>query len=71
MSDLPHIFHVGEHVQCNMDQVLYAGTIEEVHKDHIIVDIPGISGHCWFEAGLNCRLCCLFFYKIQFSSFIL
>lgn len=54
MSDLPHIFHVGEHVQCNMDRVLYAGTVKEVHKDHIIVDIPGGgSGHCWFEAGLN------------------
>ena len=41
MSDLPHTFHVGEHVQCNMDRVLYAGTVKEMHKDHIIVDIPG------------------------------
>lgn len=29
------------------------GIVTEVHDDHIIVDIPEINNHCWFEEGLN------------------
>ena len=53
MSNLTHLFSVGQKVRCNMDGVFYKGTVKETHTDHIIVDIPDISDHCWFENDLN------------------
>lgn len=53
MSDLTHLFEVGQKVRCNMDGKFYDGTVKEVYTDHIIVDIPKVSDHCWFENGLN------------------
>lgn len=53
MSDLTHLFKVGQKVKCNMDGELYNGTVKETYTDHIIVDIPEISDNCWFEHGLN------------------
>lgn len=47
------IFKVGQKVVCRMDGDLHKGTITKVFKDHIIVDIPEVSDHCWFEEGLN------------------
>ena len=53
MADLTHLFKVGQKVKCSMDGKLYKGTIKETYTDHIIVDIPSISDHCWFESGFN------------------
>ena len=39
MADLTHIFKVGQRVKCRMD--------------HVIIDIPDVSNHCWFENDLN------------------
>lgn len=36
-----------------MDGVFYKGTVTETYTDHIIIDIPDISNHCWFENGFN------------------
>jgi len=34
--------------------LLQAGSIvKETYPDHIIVDIPEISKHCWFENDFN------------------
>lgn len=46
MSDLTHIFKVGQKVKCSMDGKFYNGTVKETHTDYIIVDIPEISDHC-------------------------
>lgn len=53
MSDLTHLFSVGQKVSCDMDGVSHKGTVRETYTDHIIVDIPDISDHCWFENDLN------------------
>lgn len=53
MSNLTHLFKNGQKVICRMDEKLCKGTVEEIYKDHIIVNIPGISDHCWFENGFN------------------
>ena len=53
MSDLTHLFKIGQKVRCNMDGVFYNGTVKETYTDHIIVDIPEISDHCWFEEDFN------------------
>ena len=52
-SNLTHIFKVGQNVKCNLDGKLYKGIVKETHEDYIIVDIPEVSDHCWFEQGLN------------------
>lgn len=39
MSNLTHLFSVGQKVRCN--------------TDHIIIDIPEVSNHCWFENDFN------------------
>ena len=53
MANLEHLFSVGQKVRCNLDGVFYKGTVKETFTDHIIVDIPKISDHCWFENGWN------------------
>ena len=53
MSNLTHLFKVGQKVRCNMDGTFYNGTVKETYTDHIIVDIPKICDHCWFEHGFN------------------
>lgn len=35
------------------DAYYYKGTVKETYPDHIIVDIPEISKHCWFENDFN------------------
>lgn len=51
MANLTHLFKVGQKVRCKLDVVFYKGTVKETFSDHIIVDIPQISDHCWFEEG--------------------
>ena len=53
MSNLAHLFKIGQEVRCNMDGKLYKGTVKEIYTDYIIVDIPEISDRCWFESGFN------------------
>lgn len=53
MSDLTHLFKTGQKVKCNFDGKFYSGTVKETYSDHIIVDVPDISDHCYFEKGFN------------------
>lgn len=53
MANLTHLFSTGQKVRCKLDGVFYKGKIKETYDDHIIVDIPQISDHCWFEDGWN------------------
>lgn len=53
MSDLTHLFHVGQLVKCNFDGKFYKGTVTETYTDHIIVDVPEVSNHCCFESDYN------------------
>ena len=58
MADLTHIFKVGQKVRCMNDDFdslrnWHIGTIKEVYKNHVIIDIPEISDHCWYEEGFN------------------
>lgn len=53
MSDLTHLFSVGDKVQCKVDHIFFKGTVKETYQNHIIVDIPEISDHMWFENGVN------------------
>ena len=46
MSDLTHLFTIGQPVRCRL-------AVKETYPDHIIVDIPEISKHCWFENDFN------------------
>ena len=46
-------FHVGQKVRCKMDEKTYLGTVKSVETDHILVDIPEVNDHCWFEPGYN------------------
>lgn len=53
MSDLTHLFTTGQLVRCELDGKLYKGTVVETDIDHLIIDVPSISCHCWFESGFN------------------
>ena len=53
MANLTHLFHVGQKVKCNFDGKFYYVVVKETYPDHIIVDVPDISDHCWFEEGFN------------------
>ena len=53
MSDLTHLFTIGQPVRCRLDEKYYKGTVKETYPDHIIVDIPEISKHCWCENDFN------------------
>lgn len=56
MANLKHLWQVGQKVRYNADGVWCKGTVKEVYEDHVIVDVPGISDHCWFEEGYNMDL---------------
>ena len=53
MADLTHLFKAGQIVRCRLDGDTYTGTVKETYTDHIIVDIPDVSDHCWFESGFK------------------
>ena len=50
---IKNLFHVGQKVDCRLDEKFYSGTVTEVHDDHIIVDVPEVSDHGWFEENFN------------------
>ena len=52
MSDLTHLFKVGQAVVCVFDGEKHNGTVTETAHDFILVDIPTISDHCCFERGM-------------------
>ena len=53
MSNLTHLFKVNQKVKCKLDGKFYNGTVKETYADHIIIDVPEISDHCYFEEGFN------------------
>ena len=53
MADLTHLFKAGQIVRCRLDGDTHTGMVKETYTDHIIVDIPDVSDHCWFESGFN------------------
>lgn len=60
MANLTHLFKVGQKVRYKenddfgfLPPKFYKGTVKETYEDHIIVDVPEISDHLWFEEGLN------------------
>lgn len=55
MSKLNHIFTVGQEVKYYDGDLnkWFLGKVASVFSDHIIVNIPEISDHCWFEGGFN------------------
>ena len=53
MANLTHIFSVGDKVICRTEGGMRPGTVSETYEDHIIVDVPSISNHMWYEEGWN------------------
>ncbi len=53
MSNLMHLFLPNQKVKCNVDGKFFNGTVKETYEDHIIIDVPEISDHMWYEEGLN------------------
>ena len=57
MTDLTHLFKIGENVKYIVndfgEKKIYDGTVKEVAADDVLVDIPEISDHMWFEEGMN------------------
>lgn len=59
MSNLTHLFKVGQKVRTlwegdfGLPSTWHNGTVKETYADHIIIDVEGISNHCWYEEGLN------------------
>ena len=58
MADLAHLFKAKQKVRYHDPDTggWHNGEIKEIHPDHVIVDIPDISDHCWFEEDLNLEL---------------
>lgn len=57
MADLTRLWKVGQEVVYIVRDfdgtAKHRGTIKEVHENYLIVDIPAISDHCYFEEGFN------------------
>lgn len=52
MSDLAHLFKVGQEVVCLFDGEQHNGTVEETHAAYIIVNVPDVSSHCYFDRDM-------------------
>ena len=53
MANLTHLWKIGQPVKVSLDGKVYKGKIKEIFTDHIIVDVPEVSDHCWFEENFN------------------
>lgn len=53
MTNLTHLFKVNQKVKVRCDGKFYDGTVKETCEDHIIVDVPKISNHMWYEKDFN------------------
>ena len=52
MSNLTHLFKVGQEVVCLFDGEKHNGTVAETHTAHIIVNVPDVSDHCYFDRDM-------------------
>ncbi len=53
MANLTHLFKENQKVMVSVDGEMFAGIVKETFEDHIIVNVPEISDHMWYENGLN------------------
>lgn len=55
MADLTHLFRTEQKIRYHDPDTgkWHNGEIKETYPDHVIVDIPDISDHCWFEENFN------------------
>lgn len=57
MANLTHLWKIGQEVVWRVRDFdgtsKHNGTVKEVYPDHLIVDIPDVSDHCYFEQGFN------------------
>ncbi len=57
MSNLTHLFYRGQKVRIKDEEfgeiTWNKGIVRDVFPDHIIVDVRGVSDHCWYEPGFN------------------
>lgn len=60
MANLTHLFKVNQSIIYHDEDMKknFNGTIKEVYEDYLIVDVPQISDHMYFEEGFN--LDCLY-----------
>ena len=64
-ADFTHLWKVGQKIRyASKDEELewatgqekvtwYKGTVKEVYPDHLIVDVPDICDHLWFQDNFN------------------
>ena len=54
MSNCSHLFKVGQKVRVKFDDetMFHKGTVVATEEDHIIVDIPEMSDHCYFDEDM-------------------
>jgi hypothetical protein len=53
MNNLTHLFKVDQKVRVRLDGEMFNGMVKETYSDHIIVNVPEVSDHLWFEEDLN------------------
>lgn len=53
MANLTHLFQENQPVYCKTEIGFIRSIVKEVYEDHIIVDVPHISDHMWYEEGWN------------------
>lgn len=53
MANLSHLFSVGQEVVYMDEGKKHDGVVSQIFSDHIIVNVPSISDHLWFEEGFN------------------
>ena len=53
MVNLTRLFKVGQKVRVRSDGDMHNGVIKEVYEKVMIIDVEGVSDHCWYEVGLN------------------
>ncbi len=42
-------FKIGDKIIWQTETKQYFGTVKEVYNDHLIVNVPDVSDHCWFD----------------------
>ena len=55
MANLTHLFQENQTVYCITELGLIRSTVKEVYEDHLIIDVPHISDHMWYEEGFNLK----------------
>lgn len=52
MSNLTHLFKVGQKVKVVFEDSKFNGIVKETFVDHIIIDVESVSDHCWFDEDM-------------------